>query len=163
MTMTGGCFRNHWMSFSLLPFGRLASGTAITMPPLCLTDDVVFWAVIFHLQIFFCFIILVQVNLGLNNFYIKKHNTFGKIQTFCSHPLRFLVPIGILFSTKFKLLQLRKALPCRVEFIKSYSADILDFARGLKCQKADSIFFSKGAGRRSHFNFNIGISASHSV
>lgn len=68
-----------------------------------------------------------------------------------------------LFLTKFRLQWLRKALSCRAEFRRSYSADILDFAKGLKCQQADSFSFAKGAGRRFHFNLWLGISASHSV
>lgn len=70
------------------------------------------------------------------------------------------------FFVKFRPKQLRKAPSCWAEFRKTCSADILDFARGLKCQQADFRFFfsppSKGAGRISHFNFGLGISASHS-
>lgn len=81
-----------------------------------------------------------------------------------SLPLQFLVLscFVLFFFTKFRLQHLRKALSCCAEFRKSYSADKLDFAKGSKCQQADS-FFCKGAGRISHFNLRLGISASLSA
>lgn len=46
------------------------------------------------------------------------------------------------FFLKFRPKQLRKAPSCWAEFRKTCSADILDFASGLKCQQADFSFFS---------------------
>lgn len=48
--------------------------------------------------------------------------------------------VVFVFFTKSRLQQLRTAPSCRAEIRRSYSADILDFAKGLKCQQADSFF-----------------------
>lgn len=58
------------------------------------------------------------------------------------------------------------AKSCRGEFRKSYSGHILDFAKGLKCQRGWLIFcffLLTDAGRRSHLILALGHSTQNSV
>lgn len=73
--------------------------------------------------------------------------------------------VAVILNSEFSLEQLL----CHAEQnSETYSADVLDFAKGLKCQQSDSflfflIFFQKDAGRRSHFNLALGTSAQNSA